>query len=200
MAAADIITDQAPPDVASAAEAHDKGAVNGMAHDNGGVNGVSHGNGAAHHVTDGNAEAAHVAGGNGVNGKGSSVAAANPGAADKPKRKYVKSGKFVGKYNSQRQKQGEGQAAVAEKEGVEGEGLSAWHMHFVSSDPTGHILLSIRLTKPLPLLGSLRLIAQAGFRTLCGRHLLQAALRRCATSEKLCTCASNCYMESMTNK
>lgn len=134
MAAADIITNQAHPDVASADAAHDKGAVNGMSHENG----------AAHHVTDGNAGAAHVAGGNGVNGKESSAAAANPGAAEKPKRKYVKSGKFVGKYNSQKQKQGEGQAAGAEKEGVEGEELKCLaHACCVLSkpDPPGHILL-----------------------------------------------------------
>ena len=37
-----------------------------------------------------------------------------PSSAEKPKRKYVKSGKFVGKYNSWKQKQDQGQNATAE--------------------------------------------------------------------------------------
>lgn len=49
-----------------------------------------------------------------ANGDRAPATDAAPSSAEKPKRKYVKSGKFVGKYNSWKQKQDQGQNGTAE--------------------------------------------------------------------------------------
>lgn len=49
-----------------------------------------------------------------ANGDRAPATDAAPSSAEKPKRKYVKSGKYVGKYNSWKQKQDQGQNGTAE--------------------------------------------------------------------------------------
>ena len=125
VAAADISTKQAHPDMRSANMADDKGAVKAVAYVKGAINGVAHDKGAVGEA-DGSGAACHVTEGHSPDGK--DLSAAQPAAAEKPKRKYVKSGKFVGKYNSQKQKQG--RADGAERNGHNGETMY-WYMHFV---------------------------------------------------------------------